>query len=570
MSEICKSLKAKPLLAFIYLLLWPPFLLLATYSSHEPVVFGLWSQRLFQAILVAGALLLVITMIVAFAIFGTFATHASMRLLTWLRGHRTLFALALFCPVLGWLFAIFATIVIVPSPDLETRLSWVLVDLGAVIVLFDLGLLLAYREPKPRRGIQLRLCAVAFGLLLTVGIIEIAGRILPIADQDLWTINPPNRSCRWVNMEFDIDVETNAQGLRSPRLISEDHPGKYRVMVIGDSMTFGHGVQYNEAYPWIAETILHEQYDMKNVEVINVSRSGAGPGEYLEYIRRLGPKFKPNLIVIGYFTGNDCPVRPPFVQRTQEQIEKTREDLLHQDRQHILMSSVTCRLLYGRVLKPLSYWWRGVDAEITPGVRDPFFQTPNIMGTMIASDSLDDEEQQRLEKMKDDGWVDKALQFKVNPWLIVSSIRRPHSVLDMMFMREDTKPYMDREWALCKVILREIIRSAKECSADTAFMIIPHAYQIDKQAVAQLAAWGCVVSPDMIGHRKQSDLVQDFCDEQHVVSINPFDRCRTETENGTQLFFSIDTHLTTDGQRLLGQLLAEKLAEIIPKETSAE
>ena len=563
MSEIYNSLKANPLLAMMYLLLWPPFLLLVTYTSHEPVFLGMWSTRLFLVIVLAAALLLLITLFVAWTMFGTAAPRLLERLHSWLRSHRILFSLALLGPVICWLVAVLGVVVIIPSAELESRLSWALLDLGVLVALFDVSVLQSHLDAKPRRLIQLRLCALGFGFMLTVGILEVVGRIVPIAPDDQWTINPPNRECRWENMEFDIEIKTNAQGFRAPRTIPTDHAGKYRVMVIGDSMTFGHGVQYDETYPLIAETILRDEYDLKNVEVINVSRSGAGPGEYLEYVRRLGPQLKPDLIVIGYFTGNDCPVRPPFMKRTQAQLDRLRDDLLHQHRQHLLMKLVTCRLIYHRVFTPLAHWWRGVDARITPGEHDPFFRTPNALGTVIASEFLNPDEKRRLEKMQADGWVDKALQFKVNPWLILSSIRRPEAVIDMMLMRDETRPHMDREWKLCQVILDEILRSAEGCSADVAFLIIPHAYQIDRRAVDQLAAWGCEVSPDMVGNRRQTDLVCEFCDERQVAYADPSDQFLSATTNGTQLFFSIDTHLTPDGQKLLGRLLADRLSRMI-------
>ena len=58
----------RPLPTLIYLLLWPPFVLLATYRSHESTVLGLWSGRLFLLILVYGAGLVAISVAAALRI----------------------------------------------------------------------------------------------------------------------------------------------------------------------------------------------------------------------------------------------------------------------------------------------------------------------------------------------------------------------------------------------------------------------------------------------------------------------------------------------------------------------
>ena len=65
---------------------------------------------------------------------------------------------------------------------------------------------------------------------------------------------------------------TNAHGLRD-RDRSEKGPGTRRVLVIGDSYTWGYAVAEEEAYPQVAERLLKER-GHPEIEVINGGDSG--------------------------------------------------------------------------------------------------------------------------------------------------------------------------------------------------------------------------------------------------------------------------------------------------------
>jgi lysophospholipase L1-like esterase len=96
---------------------------------------------------------------------------------------------------------------------------------------------------------------------------------------------------------------TNRQGYRNDRDFQvEKPPGVLRVIALGDSATEGFEVRQNHTYAAVLE-----RYLVKNgvrAEVFNTGVSGFGTAEELIYLENEGIKYKPDVVVLGFF-GND-------------------------------------------------------------------------------------------------------------------------------------------------------------------------------------------------------------------------------------------------------------------------
>jgi lysophospholipase L1-like esterase len=71
------------------------------------------------------------------------------------------------------------------------------------------------------------------------------------------------------------------------------------VLFLGDSFTYGLGVNDEEALPQQVENLLKTQH--YSVEVINAGNPGAGTDYELKFLQTLGPKLKPDLVVVCFF-----------------------------------------------------------------------------------------------------------------------------------------------------------------------------------------------------------------------------------------------------------------------------
>lgn len=95
---------------------------------------------------------------------------------------------------------------------------------------------------------------------------------------------------------FDNKVlNTNSKGYRGQsEYFYNKHPNKIRILVLGDSYTFGEEVSDDETYPYYLQKII------QNSEVINLGVHGYGHDQMLISFMEEGIKYKPDIVVLGF------------------------------------------------------------------------------------------------------------------------------------------------------------------------------------------------------------------------------------------------------------------------------
>src|SRR5262249_34766373 len=105
--------------------------------------------------------------------------------------------------------------------------------------------------------------------------------------------------------EFDTRISINSDGYRGAELRLKSC-ADVRVLTVGDSFTFGFGVNDEETF---SARIGKELQDVGlKVEVINAGfASGYSPDTYYLFLKDRLPRFRTliNLVLVGFFLGND-------------------------------------------------------------------------------------------------------------------------------------------------------------------------------------------------------------------------------------------------------------------------
>ena len=112
----------------------------------------------------------------------------------------------------------------------------------------------------------------------------------------------------------EIPARANNHGHRDKFVSVEKADGVFRIMVLGDSFTMGTNVAEEEAYPEVLETLL-ALHATTRVEVVNAGVGGWSPFQYAQYYQHYGSKFSPDLILIGFFVGNDTYIEATAVHQ---------------------------------------------------------------------------------------------------------------------------------------------------------------------------------------------------------------------------------------------------------------
>jgi lysophospholipase L1-like esterase len=98
---------------------------------------------------------------------------------------------------------------------------------------------------------------------------------------------------------------TNAQGLRD-RDRFRKRPGTTRVLVMGDSYTWGYAVAEEEAFPQTAERLLKER-GYPDTEVINGGVPDYNTRQERQLLERLMPVYEPDVVFLAYLVNDAEP-----------------------------------------------------------------------------------------------------------------------------------------------------------------------------------------------------------------------------------------------------------------------
>ena len=111
-----------------------------------------------------------------------------------------------------------------------------------------------------------------------------------------WRLRPNLRDFRSGGQPAVI---SNSKGMRDGREFSfQKQNGMRRMVVLGDSFTFGQGVEQDEAWP------AHLQMSLPKWEVLNMAVHGYGTDQQLLMLKHEGVKYHPDVVIVGFFVEN--------------------------------------------------------------------------------------------------------------------------------------------------------------------------------------------------------------------------------------------------------------------------
>jgi len=102
-----------------------------------------------------------------------------------------------------------------------------------------------------------------------------------------------------------VDVEINSDSMRDDEYEVERNASR-RIAVLGDSLTFGWGVEKADAFEALLEAMLSEQ---QPTEMLNFGHGNYNTQQQVNLFKEKGLKYKPDQVAVFYFI-NDAEVTP--------------------------------------------------------------------------------------------------------------------------------------------------------------------------------------------------------------------------------------------------------------------
>ena len=125
-----------------------------------------------------------------------------------------------------------------------------------------------------------------------------------------------------------IWIRTNNFGMRDSAPIPRDKDGTFRVVVLGDSFTFGWRVAGNSSYPEVLEQRLNAEETGKRFDVLNLGVCSYNTRDEALVLEHKGLEWQPDLVILGYVL-NDPETEPvqPLTSYFQEPAVWQRSNL---------------------------------------------------------------------------------------------------------------------------------------------------------------------------------------------------------------------------------------------------
>lgn len=115
-------------------------------------------------------------------------------------------------------------------------------------------------------------------------------------DRDFHHVMIPDSTCRFKTDEWDVIYKINSFGLRDEE-VSSDKKEQFRILLLGDSFTQGYGVEKEESFGEVLQSLLNQQRSGQ-FEVINGGVFGYSPlVEYL-YLAKKGLNLEPDMVIL--------------------------------------------------------------------------------------------------------------------------------------------------------------------------------------------------------------------------------------------------------------------------------
>lgn len=306
--------------------------------------------------------------------------------------------------------------------------------------------------------------------------------------------------------DFEVLFRINSLGLRNDEIPAREQ-NEYRVLVLGDSFTAGHGVEEIDAFPSLLSQYLQGSIDPRtHIRVINAGVSGFGTVHEVGLLKKLGGELKPNLVILALFVGND--IRDNLLGLTAYRVSWDG----------LLMLSYASR----RVINSSSKWF------------EPHFSN-------------------RWMSYQEDKSSEDSGRSPHNPPLSLD--------YSFVFLLDPPPPQLEVGWNSTSRHLSELKSLVDELGADLLLVVIPMREQVDDKAWEQIVQ-AFSLDKTRFDRTLPEQRVRDMAHELGIETLHLLAALRAEAHQQDVYFQSYnDAHWNRNGHVVAARVLADFLSD---------
>ncbi len=326
----------------------------------------------------------------------------------------------------------------------------------------------------------------------------------------------PRKNIRGVHNKkgsFSTTFQTNSRGLRDKEYKLNKPDGVKRIVVLGDSFTWGYGVNDDEIYTERLESKLPD------TEVINLGVTAYNLRKEFNYLKHEGLKYHPDMVIVGFCLNDICPKDTNRDKRSldsnanvsKETIPKQSNNearsfkLLKYLKEHIIQKSALCAFINDRI---------NTNKSLVK-----FFAYLCIKPPLTGFSKLD-------------GNLAPAL------------LEYPNSLVE--------------SWETVKSELLQLKRFTTDMGIRLIIAAIPSAQSIQDKTFEHTIAFSVFETKDF-DLDKPYRLLKDFTDDENIEIVIPVRAFRKIHKEGRMLYLTRDMHLNAAGHELLASVISDYL-----------
>ena len=356
-------------------------------------------------------------------------------------------------------------------------------------------------------------------------------------------IFPPYSKQDYRTPEFAFTAHINSLGFRD-REFDNQTMGGTRIVAIGDSFTYGWGVELKQSWTKVLEENLRKKgYAL---EIANLGQPGASPKTYAEIAEKAAPLLKPDLLVVAVLQGDDLaslsakynqPVRKTEGRKNQGQPESDNSLLQS-------LSKVSYRL-YPNFLSMVK----------GPALDQPL-QTLWREQARIVLDQLTPEEKLRFDNL--DAHVKNSFENgELNPAVLQTALKFPE------FFLENFDANASETRSLIIEMARQLARIKEAAHAQRSQVIVVsipykvYASPRDLESSRRLGLW---LTPEMAVSTSADEAIKAACVHAGLEFFEVTAGFRAKAHE-SHLFFDLDGHFNSTGHQTFADLMTPILEQ---------
>lgn len=106
---------------------------------------------------------------------------------------------------------------------------------------------------------------------------------------------------------LDPTLHTNSFGFRGPEYVRNKRPNTFRIIMLGDSVTFGNQEPWDSTFSYLLEGKLNAASPNRRYEIINLAVSGYNTAQELATLREVGLALHPDLVLLNVCINDSDP-----------------------------------------------------------------------------------------------------------------------------------------------------------------------------------------------------------------------------------------------------------------------